>query len=42
MTEEFQEMAHLFDMDVGDSERLETTAEQAKKVLLRDAYGVLT
>ena len=40
LTEEYQEMAALFDIDVGDAEALQANAENAKQILLK-SMGVL-
>ena len=40
-TEEYQEMATLFDVDVGDSGTLKDTADHAKEVLAKQAYGMM-
>ena len=40
LTEEYQEMAALFDIDVGDTEALQANAENAKQILLK-SMGVL-
>lgn len=40
LTEEYQEMAALFDIDVGDAESLQANAENAKQILLK-SMGVV-
>lgn len=40
LTEEYQEMAALFDIDVGDAEALQANAENAKQILLK-SMGVV-
>ncbi len=40
LTEEYQEMAVLFDIDIGDHESLEANAENAKQILLK-SMGVV-
>ena len=40
LTNEYQEMAALFDIDVGDPEVLQANAENAKQILLK-SMGVV-